>query len=177
MNWPAVHRIIRASEKRLCVLLHMFVVLLTVTPLIPAAQTAHADIGVCSLSTGCNPPPDFLNLNQSLYAATPTQVASLQNLQAMAIDNTIANHGLAATDTNAVKSWGRTDAEAELYAVLLQAINATSRTTDQQNAVDWLTAVAQREAELAAQDAGLEYVKWAGLDQSTYWSLVNNNRS
>ena len=35
--------------------------------------------------------------------------------------------------------------------------------------------VEDREAETAAQNAGLEYVKWAGLDQSTYSSLIDAN--
>ena len=50
----------------------------------------------------------------------------------------------------------------------MQAIDtpAASQTPDQQNAVAWVQAVEQRQAEVAAQDAGLEYVKWAGLDQS-----------
>src|SRR5207237_5964052 len=51
--------------------------------------------------------------------------------------------------------------------------SATSRSADEQNAVDWLAAMAQRQAVAAAQDAGLEYVKWAGLDQSAYQSLLN----
>ncbi len=71
-------------------------------------------------------------------------------------------------------SWGRYDAEAELFALIVQAIDtpAASQTPDQQNAVAWVQAVEEREAEQAAQDAGLEYVKWAGLDQSTYSSLI-----
>ena len=63
--------------------------------------------------------------------------------------------------------------------MIVQAIDtpASSRSTDQQNAVAWVQAVEQREAEQAAQDAGLEYVKWAGLDQSSYQSLIGANAS
>src|SRR5262249_39660115 len=109
-----------------------------------------------------------------LYAATPAQSEALQYLEALAVANTIADHDLTATDGNAVKSWGRDDAESELFALLVQAITtpAASRTTAQKAAVDWVGAVERRQAEQAAQDAGLEYVKWAGLDQDTYWSLI-----
>jgi hypothetical protein len=75
----------------------------------------------------------------------------------------------------AVQTWGRDQALAELYDVLLVAINAISPDTDQQNAVAWLTGIAQSRAVGAAQAAGLEYVKWAGLDQDAYQALVNRD--
>src|SRR5262249_6691997 len=49
---------------------------------------------------------------------------------------------------------------------------AQTRTADQQAAVDWLSTVAYREALQGAYYAGLEYVKWAGLSQSQYNTLV-----
>lgn len=115
-------------------------------------------------------PPDLLNasqLSQGIYAATAAQVLSLQHLQQAAIANTLQDHGLPASDAAAVQSWGRADAEAELWALFVQTIrtSAASRTGDQQNAVAWLTAVQQRHMVQAARNAGLEYVKWAGLDQ------------
>src|SRR5262249_19231445 len=105
-----------------------------------------------------------------------------------AVQGTIGDHGLASSDADAVQSWGRDDAEAELWDRLGLAIQAPAcsagqtpgqacRTTDQQNAVDWLTAVYKRNAMQAADDAGLEYVRWAGLDQNTYQSLLNSNAS
>jgi hypothetical protein len=164
--------------------LHLSAVFLALAVLIPKAQTTRADPGFCELTpTGPTcptyPPPDLLNLNQSLYAATPDQAASLERLEDQAITNTIADHGLATTDRDAVKSWGRADAEAELFSLIVQAIKTTttSRTTDQQNAVDWVAAVEQRQAVTAAQDAAFEYVKWAGLNQDSYWSLLAKNPS
>jgi PKD domain len=181
MNVPTVHRILPVSKGRRRALLHLFAVLLTLTVAIPRASTAHAAT-ICTLTaTGPScpnyPPPDLLNLNQTLYAATPAQAASLQNLEDKAVSDIITVHNLADADADAVKSWARADAEAELYKLLLQAIAASPRTADQQNAVDWLTAVMQRQAVTAAEDAGLQYVKWAGLDQSKYQSLLNNNAS
>jgi uncharacterized protein YjbI with pentapeptide repeats len=125
-------------------------------------------------------------LDQPLYAPTAAQMSSLEDLENQAVTNIIGAFGLSASDTDAVLSWGRADADAELYALLLQAITTSActtsqtagqgcRTTDQQNAVDWLNAVLERQAVAAAQDAALEYVEWAGLDQSQYQSLLNSN--
>ncbi len=139
-------------------------------------------------------PADLLNISQilydmrvaqlkglpaPLYAATPAQIQSLQTLEQAAVSATLADHGLPASDADAVQSWARADADAELWALFVQAIKtpAASRTADQQNAVDWLTAVDRREGVQAADAAGLEYVKWAGLDQSGYQSLLASNPS
>ena len=77
-------------------------------------------------------------------------------------------HVVPSSDAAAVQSWGRADAEAALWALLVQAIQtaAASRSADQQNAMDWLTAVARRQDVQAANADGLEYVKWARLDQA-----------
>ncbi len=186
MNWPPAHRVLRVGRTRRRPLLHLSVVGAVLMAAISGGQPAHADttgitnpgcsfLNTSSFNPGCLP-PDLLTFS-GLYAATPDQVDSLQNLETQAVANTIADHGLASTDANAVLSWGRSDAEAELFALIVQAINtsATSRTTDQQNAVDWVQGIEQAEAEQAAQDAGSEYVKWAGLDQGTYLSDIANN--
>ena len=110
---------------------------------------------------------------QDLYGASPAQIDALQRLQEQAVANLIARHGLGAGDADAVLTWGRTEAQAELLLLLVAAIKAPSRTADQQLAVDWLRAVAQRQAVAAANNAGLEYVKWAGLDPSEYQRLLN----
>src|ERR1700729_1815305 len=186
MNWPTAHRVLRVGRTRRRPLLHLSVVGAVLMAAISGGQPAHADttgltnpgcsfLNTSSFNPGCLP-PDLLTFS-GLYAATPDQVDSLQNLETQAVANTIADHGLASTDANAVLSWGRSDAEAELFALIVQAINtsATSRTTDQQNAVDWVQGIEQAEAEQAAQDAVSEYVKWAGLDQGTYLSDIANN--
>jgi hypothetical protein len=154
---------------------------------------AHA-ASTCTDSSGatilCAPPP-LLNaallaapagpkgVGGGLYAATTAQQQSLANLEHQAVANTIQDHQLDASDGTAVQSWGQDDAEAELWNLLVQAIQtkAADRTTDQQNAVDWLTAVQERDDVQAANDAGLEYVKWAGLSQSYYKSLLSSGAS
>jgi hypothetical protein len=183
MNLHSAHRLLTLSTKRRRVLVHLVAVVLALTVLIPRASTARADTTICTLSaTGPTcptyPPPDLLNLHQGgFYAATAAQQASLQKLEDQAVQTTISDHNLSADDADAVRSWGRADAEAELYGLVVKAINtsASSRTADQQNAAEWVAAVEQRRAVLAAVDAGLEYVRWAGLDQGHYQSLLNSN--
>jgi Bacterial Ig-like domain (group 3) len=142
------------------------------------------------------PPPDLFNLSSlelpatlpssgdyyagGIYSATSAQITSLQDLEQEATANTISDHALAATDTEAVDSWARPDADAELWALLAQAIQAVqagTADTDQQNAAAWLNAVVLRQGVLAAQAAGLEYSKWAGLGTSAYQDLIAGNPS
>ena len=185
-NWPESYRILRVPSTWHRLLLPLVVVSAMLATLVVGEPPAGADtksvtspscseVNTAGFTPECTP-PDLLDLS-GLYAATPAQATSLQDLEITATANTISDHGLASTDGNAVLSWGRSDDEGELYALIVQAINApaASQTPDQQNAVTWVQAVEQREAEVAAQDAGLEYVKWAGLDQSAYASLISLN--
>jgi hypothetical protein len=154
----------------------------------PFGGVAHADV-----PPGDTPPADLLNFTllstpgQPFYA-TPAQIASLKTLQQKAIQNLLTDHQLPSDPTNgeqtAAQTWGRTDALAELYGLITQAIElppaCTStqtfgvdcRDTDQQNAVDWLTSVYHAQKVQEAQDAGLEYAKWAGRDQVAYKNLL-----
>ena len=189
MNWPAPHRTLRVRSTWRRLMLALVVVSAMLSTLVVGVPLAQADtsgaanpcseVNTAGFSPECLP-PDLLNLSgnvSGLYTATSAQAKSLDDLELTATANTIADHGLASTDGNAVLTWGRPEAEAELFALIEQAINtpAASQTQDQQNVVAWAQAVEQRQAEVAAQDAGLEYVKWAGLDQSTYLSLVDSN--
>lgn len=170
--------------------LGLLIVLVALAAFIPSNQLVHADTSACTPLNGIpcatDPPPDLLNLNQALYAASDGQKQSLENLETQAVANTILDHNLDAADTNAVESWGRYDAEAELFALIEQAIQTSRcsaaqsagqgcRTKDQQNVVDWVRAVEQRQAQGAAEAAGREYVKWAGLSQLSYNQLLENS--
>jgi hypothetical protein len=122
-------------------------------------------------------PPALLNGPQladknGLFYATDAEQTALSHFENQAVHNTLSDHGLPATDDNAVLSWGREDAEAELWGLMKQAITASPRTADQQSVVDWLGEVAYREGLLSGYYTGLEYVKWAGLGQGQYQSLV-----
>ena len=61
-------------------------------------------------------------------------------------------------------TWGRGDALAELWGLVVEAIRTptATRTTQQQDVVNWLTAMIRRKGEAAAVNAGWEYLKWAG---------------
>ena len=76
-----------------------------------------------------------------------------------------------------MQSWGRDEALGTMFTLLMEAVrtDAADRTEDQENAVAWLTAATQRRAVRAAEAAGREYVKWAGLDNIEYMSLVDRN--
>jgi hypothetical protein len=166
----------------------------------PARETAAAAtpvtsnliIGPGDLGSGF-PPPPLLNIYDveipsgqldadghlvmtklprgGLYAATEAQQASLKNMERDAINAVVSLHGLPADDYAAVQSWGRNEALAQLYALLMTAIDASPRSADQQNAVDWMAAVAKRQAIAAAEAAGNEYVSWAGLPRDTWLTL------
>ena len=130
MNWNALHRLLPALKARRRALVPLLVVvLLTPIGVIPQAQTASAQTSDCEV-TSC-PPPDLLNLNQPLYAPTAVQMSSLEDLENQAVNNIIGAYGLSASDTDAVLSWGRADADAELYALLLQATATSACTTGQ----------------------------------------------
>ena len=84
--------------------------------------------------------PPLLNLDQGSYVPTPEQKESLRALEAQAVANVIKGHGLTDADTDAVKTWGRYDALAALYTLIVEAINETDRTTDQQTSpTGWRT--------------------------------------
>ena len=104
----------------------------------------------------------------------PDAAASLRILEEQAIRNTLANHQLPESDRAAVATWGRTEAQAELYALILQAIRTdeAARTGDQQNVADWVGRIFQKQAITAAEQAGEEYAKWAGLEIDAYRNLL-----
>jgi hypothetical protein len=100
---------------------------------------------------------------ERLYAATPAELASLHVFEQKAIHDTLTDHGLPASDSAAVQTWGRADALAELWGLVVQAIDAPNPTADQRNVVAWLTTVMHRRAKDEADHAGWEFLKWAGL--------------
>ena len=173
-------------------LLRIFAAFLAVA-MLASAHTRTASADPCRIIIGDPTPPvcgtavpDLLSvdalsgsISDGLYLATTAQTTSLQVLEQAAVSATIRDHRLAAGDADAVQSWGRGDAQAELWALIVQAIQtpAASRSTDQQNAVAWMTTVFQREGVRSADNAGREYVKWAGLDQTQYQQLLDTNAS
>ena len=115
------------------------------------------------------PPPGLLNPG-ALAAAGPAVAQSMRNLSDQAIQNTLDDHQLPASDHDAALSWARDDAEAELWGLIVEAINTSAgqRTTDQQHAAEWMTQLASAQANDAAKQAGEEYATWAGLNVFDY---------
>jgi hypothetical protein len=148
----------------------------------PTAPQA-SDIDPCDLiptppSCVSFPPPELLYLRQGgLYAATPAQTASLRALENEAVAAVLTMHNLPLEDDATVRTWGRDAVLAQLYVLLVTAIDtaAEERTTDQQNVVDWATAVAKRQNVAAAVSAAREYVKWAGLGRGAFDTLMASN--
>ncbi|MDE3230015.1 MAG: PKD domain-containing protein, partial [Chloroflexota bacterium] len=142
-----------------------------------ALNTPSTRADGCPLSKICHPPEllnnDMLTGGDALYYATPSELTALEDLEQQALQNTLTDHNLPASDASAVLSWGRDDAEAELWNLVRQAATASNPTADQKGATAWLKDMASREGLQSANDAGLEYTKWAGLDVTKYTSLVN----
>ena len=152
-------------------------------PVMARAGSAAADDRplptlVCADTRFCPPPPLLGTLDRGLTKATPEQVKSLRNLEADAVDDVITLHGLSASDTNAVLTWGRSEAQAQLFTRLLNALDEDEddRSDDQQNAVDWMTTMMHRKAVAAAEAAGREYVTWAGLNQGRFEAAAECER-
>ena len=121
------------------------------------------------------PAPDLLN-PRVVADATPAQADALRRFQAQAVDLTLAHYGLPAGDREAVKSWGRTEAQAMLWGLMVQAVQTpgAERSADQWNVRHWLAALTKHEVEETARATGLEYAKWAGLDLDTYRRLAKS---
>jgi uncharacterized protein YjbI with pentapeptide repeats len=190
MHSPVDHPLRLFVKRRRRLLFNLFVIVATVLTLFPKARPAYAQatpgpINPCDIipipfGVICTnyPPPELLYLKQrGLYTATVDQTTSLRNLENQAVATVLALHSLPPEDADAARTWGRDDVLAQLYSSLVSAIDtpAASRTTDQQNAIDWITAVAKRQNVAAAQNAAREYVKWAGLNRSNFDALIGRN--
>lgn len=128
-------------------------------------------------------PDELLNrgqINGGRHYATDAQKAALTALMQTAVANTAQTHQVPAGELSAVQTWGRADAQAELWGLVVKAITSppcptgvttNCRTADQQHVVDWMAAMAQRQGMETAIAAGLELVKYSGLSQDAYNAL------
>ena len=111
-----------------------------------------------------------------LFKATPEQGAALVRLQQQAIANTITDHFLGADGLSAPQSWGRDEALIRLWALFRKAafaVKSGTATPDEQRVNTWLQNVLLRHNVRQAVAAGLEYVKYAGLDHERYRQIVS----
>lgn len=122
-------------------------------------------------------------INGGRHYATDPQRAALTTMMQTAVANTAATHQVPAAELAAVQTWGRPDAQAELWGLIVQAITTPAcpagvatdcRTPNQQHVVDWMAAMAQRQGTETAIAAGLELVKYSGLSQTSYNALFAN---
>lgn len=122
------------------------------------------------------PSPGLVNPH---YLGSDETRAAMHRLEDQAVALTLAHHSLPASDAEAVKSWARADAQAELWGLIVQAVQTPSaqRTPDQQAAVTWIASLDRSMRAWAGRNAGLEYTRWAGLSTKRYWELVNGGAS
>ncbi len=134
----------------------------------PAAAAALLDPECESDPTLCTPPPmlnkQLLQDPSGIYRATSAQQAAIAALEAEAVINALADHQLPASEADAMRSWGRHEVLAQLWALILKAIRTDpgSRSADQAHVVTWLALLMNRKAEDLAHNAGWEFLKWAG---------------
>ncbi|HCB02837.1 MAG TPA: MBG domain-containing protein [Nocardioides sp.] len=134
-------------------------------------------------STGpeCDPipaPPGLFNPGM-LATLDPAIRAALEDIESQAVANTLQDHQLPASDRDAVLSWGRYDALAELWALVVDAFRTTpaNRTATQQGVSDWMYSLISRQVRSIAVEAGAEYARWAGLNQWQYRYLADTGAS
>jgi hypothetical protein len=148
----------------------------------PAAQADDAT--VCSQNDSGNlvcpvvyPPPDLLNPGVMANADNNEYIA-LQIMENQAVDDVLTAHDLPASDHDAVLSWGRDEAEEQFMAIVLKATETPidQRTGTQQVVVRWIGKLLKAQAVGAAQSAGEEYARWAGLSLSRYWQKVGDTQ-
>lgn len=186
VRWMAVpRRLGRRQGRRLGWL--SVVVALALVPLVSPATTptARATVGtvgpVCSLQNGCAPefaPPPLLN--RGLLASVDEDTrAALDAFSAEAVDRVLQLHQLPETDANAILGWDRTEAQAHLWMLISEAMqaNPADRTADQQLVVDWMTSMVRSQYQAGAVEAGAEYARWAGLNKWQYRTLVESDAS
>ena len=135
----------------------------------PASAPAAAVDPICVTDPAqCTPPPmlnkQLLQDPASVYHATTAQSAAIAALEAEAVTTALADHQLPASEADAMRSWGRQEVLAQLWALMIKAIRTDpgSRSAEQAHVVTWLAQMMNRKAEELAHNAGWEYLKWAG---------------
>ncbi|HEX3929301.1 MAG TPA: hypothetical protein VHW64_01265 [Nocardioides sp.] len=118
-------------------------------------------------------PPPLLN-PRMVEEASPSTAGALARFETRAVELVEARHGLPDSDREAVLTWGRSEAEAALWELVVDAISTdrAARTVDQQTVVGWMAGRVDGAAAAAAQQAGAEYAQWAGLNMHRYRSLA-----
>lgn len=140
----------------------------------PRADAAETTGGICFLEDDgqqlCPPAaswPQPSLLNPAVYdAATPAEAQALRDTENQALAGVLADHQLPATDLPQVKSYARADAQAQMWSLIVQALQlpTSQRTTDQQGLVDWMSDQLTQQRFQPAANAAIEYARFAGKD-------------
>lgn len=169
---------------RLAAVLALSVVVALLRPLAAPAVAAN---GVCFLGADGTmtcpddpkpdptyAPPELVSPN--LLPSFGPWAASVRRMETQAVDLTLAQHDLPQSDADAVRSWGRPEAVANLWYLVSQAIETPEarRTVDQQQVVHWMTGMVQGQAMATARATGEQYARWAGLSVSQYFHEVDS---
>ena len=179
-----LHRARRLLAGALFALLASVVVTMLPGPLTAYAADTTPQSDICFLdSTGqreCPPPaswPQPSLLNPAVYdAATPPEAQALRDTEAQALAAVLKDHQLPATDLPQVKSYARPDAQAEMWAIIVDALKtpAGQRTADQQALVDWMSDQVTQQRFQPAKNAAMEYARFAGKDLIGATQVLNN---
>ncbi|MBF4766825.1 hypothetical protein ISU10_03465 [Nocardioides agariphilus] len=119
-------------------------------------------------------PPALLNPRVVAKAATP-HAAALRSIQDKAVQQVLAHHGLPATDRDAVLSWGRDEALATMWGLMIEAVQTDpgQRTAEQEALRDWLATEVWTRMRVGARSVGQEYVAWMGVDAARFEELFS----
>jgi hypothetical protein len=137
---------------------------------------------------GQDVPAGLLNSDNLRLLGTQDQRDALNRLALVAVTNTMKNHGIAPNEFATTQTWGRADAQAELWALIQQAMFTVPppcsddaikagfcRTADQQLVDDFFNDVFKAELITEHNQAALEYATWAGLDLTSVEQALEND--
>jgi hypothetical protein len=152
-----------------------------------ATMTAQAadPAPVCFVDTtgdqACPPvyaPADLIS-PRLLSGVSPRIADAMRAFESQAIANVLADHYLRVSDRGAVLSYARDDVAAEMWALMVKAIQTgpTGRTPQQQAIVDWFSQILTNQRQGGPEDAALEYAKFAGKDIQALQVLLDTGGS
>ncbi len=118
-------------------------------------------------------------ISPAALPADPEAASAIRALEDEAVAMTVSQHGLTSSDHDAVATWGRVDALANLWGLVVQAMRTTpaGRTAEQRHAVAWMSSMLRSQAQGVAEHTGEQYARWAGLSLASYWAKVNTDAS
>ena len=156
------------------------VALVTVLPSSSPADAAPpppAHLFNLDLLDGAQPPvegfpPIGTAAPTNIFQASLGEKDVLLRFERQAVQDTVRDHGLSSSDSSAAQTWGRSTALAELWALILQAVQTPNRSPDQAVVAGWMQHVLDREATVEGYYAAQQLVRWAGFDTSVYDSKV-----